>query len=396
MQPSQTKNELIDREKKSLVECFELITDPRCEDDILHNLVDIIVIVILASLTGAKGFNEIYLFAQSREQWLRRFLELPNGIPSHDTINRVMSKINPKEFKKCFLLWVETLYEKVSRELIAVDGKTARRTKCVASGQKAIHVVSAWAKENQLVLGQIKVDEKSNEITAIPELLNLLDITGCIISLDAMGTQTDIAQTIVDKGAEYVLAVKENQKTLHDDIHLYFAQSVLPLSKKELTAKGMYFRTHEKDHGRIEERQYFMVDNVAWLSQKERWPKLQAIGLVRGYRTINDVTTCHTRIYIMSSIKDVKEFAYAVRGHWTVENSLHWTMDVGLREDESRARKDHSAENLNVVRHMVINMLKKEKTLKQGIAAKQYNCLLNNEYFEKVLSTVFDLSEWKE
>lgn len=374
--------------KKTLIESFEKLTDPRSKADIDHKLVDIIVITILAVLCGANGFNEIEDFGKSKEKWLRKFLELANGIPSHDTFNRVMSALNPIEFHACFADWVSTLYEKISREIISIDGKTARRTK--GKNNKAIHVVSAWANKNKLVLGQIKVDDKSNEITAIPELLKALDIGGCIITIDALGTQTEIVETIVNAGAEYVLALKENQKTLHDDVELYFNEEVLTKTKKELESDGIYCKTIEKDHGRIEKRECYKVDDISWLSNTDRWLNLYSIGMVVSEVQENDKTTVSKRFYIMSKINDVKEFAKSARGHWGVETSLHWCLDVGFREDESRARKDNSAENLNIIRHMTLNMLKKETTMKAGIARKRLKCGWDEDYFEKVLMAGFN------
>ena len=377
--------------KKTLVECFENLTDPRNISDISHKLNDIIVITILGILCGANGFNEIETFGKSKETWLRNFLELPNGIPSHDTFNRVLSALNTIEFHECFIEWVSTLYEKISREIISVDGKTARRTKGKSNKQKAIHVVSAWANKNKLVLGQIKVDDKSNEITAIPELLKTLDINGCIITIDAMGTQTEIAKTIVNAGAEYVLALKENQKTLHDDVELYFKEEVLTKTKKELTENEIYCKTIEKDHGRIEKRQYYMVKDISWIDNKDKWLNLSAIGMVVSEKQENNVTTTSERFYIMSEIQDVEEFSKAVRGHWGIETSLHWCLDVGFREDESRARKDNSAENLNIIRHMTLNMLKKENSLKCGISGKRLKCGWDERYLEKILMATFQI-----
>lgn len=379
------------KEKKTLTGTFDNLTDPRKPDDILHKLIDIVTITILAVMCGANGWNEIELFAKSKESWLRTFLELPNGIPSHDTFNRVFSSINSKEFHQCFMEWVSILCEKISREIIALDGKTARRTKGTSKNQKPIHVVSAWANTNKLVLGQLKVNEKSNEITAIPELLKLLDISGCIITIDAMGTQTEIAKTIIESGADYVLALKENQKTLHDDVDLFFKEEVLTKTKKELVKNEIYLKTLEKDHGRIEKREYYMVTNVTWLEQIEKWPNLTAIGMVVSERQEQEKTSIETRLYIMSKIKNVKEFSTAVRGHWGVENELHWCLDMGLREDESRARKDNAAENLNVIRHMTLNMLKKETSLKAGINGKRLKCGWDENYLKKVLSTGFQI-----
>lgn len=379
------------KEKKTLIESFEGLTDPRTPDDILHKLIDIVAITILAMMCGANGWNEIELFGKSKESWLKTFLELPNGIPSHDTFNRVFSRLNSKEFHQCFMDWVSILYEKVSREIVALDGKTVRRSKGTSKNQKPIHVVSAWANTNKLVLGQLKVNEKSNEITAIPELLKMLDISGCIITIDAMGTQTEIAKTIIESGADYVLALKENQKTLHDDVELYFKEEVLTKGKKELVKEEIYHKTLEKDHGRIEKREYYLVNDVSWLEQNNKWPNLSAIGMAVFERQEQDKTSVETRLYIMSKIKNVIEFSTAVRGHWGIENELHWCLDMGFREDESRARKDHAAENLNIIRHMTMNMLKKETSLKAGIAGKRLKCGWDENYLKKVLSTGFQI-----
>lgn len=379
------------KDKKTLIECFGGLKDPRDPSAVNHKLIDIIVIAILATLCGANGFNQCENFAIAKEPWLRKILELPNGIPSHDTFNRIFSLLNPEEFHQCFQEWANTLYEKISREIIALDGKTARRTKCKNGNQKAIHVVSAWANQNKLVLGQIKVNDKSNEITAIPELLKLLDVSGCIITIDAMGTQTAIVETIVNAGAEYVLALKENQLTLYNDVELYFNDEVLTKKKESLGKDGIYYKTLEKDHGRIEKREYYMVKDVSWLDQINNWKNLCAIGMVTSERTLNEETTVFTRFYIMSDIQNVKEFAKAVRGHWGIENELHWCLDMGFREDESRARKEHSAENMNVIRHMTMNMLKKENTLKQGIEAKRLKCAWDEKYLERVLMLGFEV-----
>lgn len=375
--------------KKTLIECLENLTDPRNPLDISHKLVDILVITILAILCGANGFNEIEMFGKSKEKWLKKFIELPNGIPSHDTFNRILSSIEPKEFHACFMDWISNLYEKLSEEIISIDGKTARRTK--GKDNKPIHIVSAWANKNKLVLGQIKTDDKSNEITAIPELLKKLDISGCIITIDAMGTQTEIAKTIVDAQAEYVLALKENQKTLYNDVKLYFEEEILTKSKIELEGEKIYHETLEKDHGRIEKRKYYMVKDVSWLADKDKWANLSGIGMVLSETQKNSVVTTERRFYIMTEIKDVEQFSQAVRSHWGIETSLHWCLDIGFREDESRARKDNSAENLNVIRHMTLNMLKKETSLKIGISGKRLRCGWDESYLAKVLISSFEI-----
>lgn len=377
--------------KKTMIECFKEISDPRDINDVKHKLIDIMVITVLAVLCGANTWNDIEDFGKSKIEWLMKFLELPFGIPSHDTFNRVFSRINPNEFHECFREWISILYEKIPREIIAIDGKTVRRSK--SKQKSAIHVVSAWANRNKLVLGQIKVNEKSNEITAIPELLKVLDINGCIITIDAMGTQVDIAKEIIEAGAEYVLALKENQKTLHGDVKLYIEEEILSQSKKDLKEKGIYYKTVEKAHGRIEKREYYFIPEVQWLKQLERWPNLHAIGMVHSEREENDKVSFDTRLFIMSHVNNVSEFASAVRGHWGVENELHWCLDIGFREDESRARIDNAAENLNVIRHMILNLLKKEKTLKRGIQGKRLKCSWDEKYLWKVISAGFEIFE---
>lgn len=376
--------------KKTLIESFENIEDPR-EYNISHKLIDIILIAILAILCGADDFEEMETFGISKEKWLRKYLKLPYGIPSHDTFNRVLSALDSVEFHKCFMDWVSLLYEKISKEIISIDGKTIRRTKDKAKNLKAAHIVSAWANKNQMVLGQLKVDDKSNEITAIPELLKLLDIQGCIITIDAMGTQTNIAKTIVKGGAEYILPVKENQKTLHDELEAYFNDEIIPKSIKELLEDGIYHKTLEKNHGRIEKRQYYMSKDITCISNPDKWPNIKGIGMTINIVQENNKVSHKQKFYIMSDIENVYEFSKAVRSHWGVETSLHWCLDVGFREDESRARKDNVAENLNIIRHMTLNMLKKEKSVKSGIARKRLKCGWDESYMEKVLKAGFEI-----
>lgn len=376
--------------KKTLIESFENIEDHR-ESNISHKLIDIIVIAILAILCGANDFKEMEAFGISKEKWFRKYLELPHGIPSHDTFNRVLSAIDPIEFHKCFMDWVNILYEKISKEIVSIDGKTIRRTKDIAKNKKATHIVSAWANKNQLALGQLKVDDKSNEITAIPELLKLLDIKDCIITIDAMGTQTDIAKTIVKGGAEYILPVKENQKTLHDELEKYFNDEIIPKPMEKLLEDSIYNKTLEKNHGRIEKRQYYMSKDITCISNPDKWPNIKAIGMTINIVRENNKLSHKQKFYIMSDIENVYEFSRAARGHWGVETSLHWCLDVGFREDESRARKDNAAENLNVIRQMTLNMLKKEKSMKSGIAGKRLKCGWDEGYMEKVLKTGFEI-----
>jgi len=372
--------------KKTLIECLESIKDFRSGNAIDHKLIDILAIAILGVLCGADGWTEIEDFGKSKLEWLKKFLELPNGIPSHDTFGRVFAAIDPKEFHNVFIEWVQNICEIIKDQVISIDGKTVRRSKDKSKGKAAIHVVSAWAAENQMVLGQIKVDEKTNEITAIPELLKLLDISGCIITIDAMGAQKDIAAEIIEGSGDYVLALKGNQGTLHADVELYFKDEILTQDKKELAKESMYFKTLDNSHGRFEKREYYICNDIDWLIQKADWKGLQGIGLCISERTEGEKTSIDYS-YAIYSIKDctAEQFAKYKRGHWGIENSLHWVLDIAFREDESRARKDYSAENLNVIRHMTLNLLKQEKTCKRGIKTKRLKCGWDDSYLLKVL-----------
>jgi len=390
--------------KLSLQEILEGIEDFRQENSIEHKLIDILIISILAVISGAMGYAHIYRYAEAKYEWLKTFLALPNGIPSVYTIRRVIMNINPQSFHKAFIDWVETINQKLSG-LVAIDGKTARRTKCEKSGKKALHVVSAFSVDNNLVLGQIATDEKSNEITAIPELLEMLVIEGCIVSIDAMGTQKDIASKIIEREADYVLSLKENQKTLYDDIDLYVEKSILLSDKQELEERGEYYCTIDKEHNRFEKREYYTCNDIDWLSQKKEWKGLEGFGVcvssvtteqrvcveingVKSYK-LEEKTTI-TKSYAIYSVKDMraKQFSECKRGHWGIENTLHWSLDMAFREDESRARVDYSAENLNIIRHLSYNLLKSEKSAKVGLSIKRLMCGWNDSYLIKVLGLV--------
>lgn len=375
--------------KKTLVDCLKEIKDYRCGNGIEHKLTDILIIGILAVLCGADGFTEIEEFGKAKEEWLSKFLELPNGIPSHDTFGRVFAAIDPEEFHKAFIEWVKGISELLKGQLISIDGKTVRRSKDKSKGKAAIHVVSAWASENRMVLGQLKVDEKTNEIKAIPELLNLLDISGCIISIDAIGTQKEITEKIIDSKGDYVLSLKKNQEKLYNDVELFFKEEMLGKSEKkkeELAKENKYFKTLDNSHGRYEKREYYVSNNVEWLAKDHKWKGLNGIGLCVSERDEGEKKTVEYS-YAIYSIREcsAKEFAKYKRGHWGIENSLHWVLDIAFREDESRVRKDHSAENLNIVRHMTLNLLKQEKTCKRGIKTKRLKCGWDEPYLLKVL-----------
>lgn len=361
---------------------FEGLTDPRLEGKISHKLIDIVMIAISAVLSGAESWTEIEFFGQTQQEWLSSFLELPNGIPSHDTFREVFRRLDPVEFEEHFLMWIQAVTERI-KGLISIDGKQLRRSHDRSSGKKAIYMVSAWANENKLVLGQRKVDEKSNEITAIPKLLDVLMLAGCIVSIDAMGCQTAIAQKIIDKKGDYVLSVKKNQKTLLSDIIGIFET----VEKMDYAAViHDYYKSTEKSHGRLETRECWVITDpeyVSLLQGQDDWAGLKAIIKIKGTRhhTQKEVA----RYYIASLDKDAKFLLETVRGHWGIENQLHWVLDVVFREDESRVRSENSAENLAVLRHIALNLLRSEKTTKRSLKNKRFKCALSTQYLEKVM-----------
>lgn len=362
-----------------LVNIMRDIPDPRSGNAVRHELFEILTIAILAVLCDCTQFTEMELFGKEREEWLRTFLTLKNGIPSHDTFGDVFAALSPKVVQEAFVRWVETIREKVSGEIVAVDGKTIRRSKDLPKNKRAVHIVSAWSSTNGIVLGEVATSEKSNEITAIPELLRMLNLKGCIVTIDAMGTQAEIAKTIIDGNADYVLAVKDNQHELLDDISLFF-------STAQKTCD--YAKTAEKSHGRYEKRECWVSTDIEWLLQGEKWVGLSGICQIRSERQQVDSDTVEkaTRYYIYSK-EDMTaaEVLDAVRNHWGVENSLHWVLDMNFREDESRMRIGNCAENMNVFRHMAINLIKSEKSVKSSLNLKRKRCMLSQDYLMKVI-----------
>lgn len=369
----------------SLLYHFADLDDPRSDHTKRHGLLDLIALTLCAVVSGADAWTDVETYGCRKQDWLETFLDLPHGIPSHDTLGRVFAALDPAAFQRCFLGWMHAVVGASRGRLVAIDGKALRHSFDTAKGKSAIHLVSAWASANHLLLGQQAVAEKSNEITAIPELLQLLDLQGALVTIDAMGCQKQIAADIVAGGGDYVLAVKENQPTLYADV-----QRVL-LGGLEDDFAGLehrYYHTAEQGHGRTEERHYHIVavpDDLA--AQHAEFVGLRSLGMVFSERQVGEgPAVCETRFYISSLRPQVKVFAGAVRGHWSVENNLHWVLDVAFQEDGSRVRKDHGPENLGLVRRIALSLLKRAPTEKKvGIACKRKQAGWDDSFLVQVL-----------
>jgi predicted transposase YbfD/YdcC len=374
---------------RGLLRFFKDLPDPRMDRTRLHELMDVVTIAILAVICGADSFVHIELFGNSKLPWLKTFLALPNGIPSHDTFGRVFAALDPAAFERCMLNWTAALAKATGGRLIALDGKTLRRSFQAAGGRAAIHMVSAWCDANRLVLGQLAVEEKSNEITAIPALLELLDIQGAVVTIDAIGCQKDIAQKVLDGGGDYVLAVKDNHKTLHEDVKLYMDEAI---AGRWEGMEHQECHTVDGDHGRIETRTCRATHQVGWLGRLgHSWPGLRGLVCVECKRQVlgTDKHTTERRYYITSldpRAVGAEKLLEAVRGHWGIENKVHWCLDVSLREDDSRVRTGHAAENFSRLRRIALNLLRAEAGLKVGIQSKRLRCGWDEHYLLRVLT----------
>jgi len=365
----------------SIKKHFADLSDPRQREG-TYPLINIVVIAICAVICGADDFVAIAEFGNKKKHWLARFLDLSAGIPSHDRFNAILAAIKPAEFEKCLLSWVTALHEITDGQVIAIDGKTIRRSFDAASNKAAIHMVSAWASANHISLGQVVTEEKSNEITAIPKLLEMLVLSGSLVTIDAMGCQTEIARQIVDGDADYCLAVKGNQPTLHQAVVDFFLDH---MEDDFARTKVRRHQTQEKGHGREETRYYFICPVPEDLPDRSRWKGIKAIGIAITATVKDGQETSEVRHYILSRYLSGHRFAAAVRGHWSIENRLHWQLDVTFQEDQCRVRKGHADANFSILRRTALSLLKNESTQKTGIKNKRLTAGWDETYLEKVL-----------
>jgi predicted transposase YbfD/YdcC len=367
--------------EQALATAFAPLEDPRCAINRRHRLSEMIVLAIAAVLAGADGWQDVERFGRAKEAWFRQFLALPHGIPSHDTFGRVFGLLDPQAFEACFRNWATALCALIPGEIIAVDGKTLRRSHDRNAGLAALHLVSAWATANAVVLGQVATEAKSNEITAIPQLLAFLHLKGCIVTIDAMGCQTKIAEQIVAQGGDYVLALKGNQGTLATEVEEAFISAD---AKDYAGMDAQFLETVERGHGRVETRRYRTLGDLAEVPRSALWQGMNMIGMVESERTVDGKTSVETRYHIGSIGTDVACFARAVRAHWGIENTLHWSLDMTFREDECRVRQPAARENLAVLRHIALSRLKQDDA-KFSLRNKRNTAGWDDRYLAKLL-----------
>ncbi len=375
--------------KKGLIEHFEALPDPRVERTKRYPLNEIILLIIAGTVSGCDGWKSIKDFGEAKLDWLRKFLPYKDGIPVDDTLARVMRKIDTQSFQVCFMKWVQSVSEATSGDVVAIDGKTLRRSHNHRDGVSAIHMVSAWSSQNGLVLGQEKTAEKSNEITAIPQLLDVLELKGCIVTIDAMGCQTAIAEKIIQKKADYVLALKGNQGNLHSEVSDFFE---IALAENFKGVTHDYYEEHDAGHGRVEYRQCWAITpSEDVFPSIKKWPNLKSLIVIKSLREFNNPDikdTEDTRFYIASIEPDAKKTLSAVRQQWGVENNLHWTLDMTFREDESRIRTEAAPENFAIMRHIALNLIKNDTSRNASVKRKRFMAALEDDFRETIIRQV--------
>ena len=378
---------MADTVNASIVEHFRTLEDPRIERTKKHLLLDILVIALCTLLTGGEGFPDMALFGKSKQAWLQTFLALPRGIPSHDTFGRVFARLNPQRFQQCFLSWTQAVAQLTQGALVSLDGKTVRASFDRATASSPLHMLSAWCSDQGgLVIGQIKTEAKSNEITAIPDLLQLLALQGCIVTIDAMGCQTAIAEHIRDQGGDYLLALKSNHKKAYTAVKQHLHEHI----EHQLawrTAEN-FFDAFDDSHGRTVRRRVWTITDLAALPELAKWPGLQSVIAVETIRMAHQhaPVTSDYRFYISSLARSATAFVAMIRQHWDIENKLHWSLDVTFNEDRCRIRKDHAAENMVAVRHIALNLLRQEHSHRRSLRQKRLLCGLDEHYLLTVLA----------
>lgn len=373
----------------SISEYFGDLTDPRRDHLKEHRLLDIVTITLCAVICGADDWVHVATFGRAKEAWLRTFLALPGGIPSHDTFGRVFARLDPEEFRRCFLNWVAAVAGPPGAQVVAIDGKTLRGSHDRRRGTSALHLVSAWATASDLVIAQVAIDTKSNEITAIPTLLRLLSLEGATVTMDAMGCQTAIAAQIVDQGGDYVLTLKDNHPTLHERVRKTFADADAAAGTTLLLADLVPHERTEVHHDRLERRRCRVIGDPAYLAYIDpdrRWANLTSVVCITSTRRVGGVTTTEDRHYLSSLPPDAAHLAHTIRSHWGIENRLHWVLDVAFHEDQSRVRVGHGQENLASIRHLALNLIRQERSAKGSIATKRFRAALDSSYLRSILA----------